>query len=165
MVIIVLISLTQLIKGFEATKANAKILLRSAEILEANKQYSAATFLGFLSLEESAKAALIWKYKQQGRGITKTQWKRIFSKHLPKLRFIVNMIKTHGIELGVDLDLEKVKIEDYALFQQWVKEKLMYVDYDFQKRCWTNPSVGSLAYSKVAISHAKAGLKLLSKLV
>jgi len=157
------IPLEKLAEGFDLSRVNAQRLLLAAEVLEKNENFSAAALLGFLSLEESAKAALIWKFKEDRRNITMKQWEKKFTKHIPKLREIISSISTHKIKVDFeDFDINEFDITTNARFQQWLKEKLVYLDYDFKRKDWTDPFVGSKVHSAFAIAFARAGLELVT---
>jgi len=153
-------------EGIEKSIQNAERLLYDAEKLHETERFSSSFLLSCLSLEECAKAHMIWQRKFYKKPIFEKEWNRArapFKSHLFKLEEVQHMLDYIAKVVDDSGSFERFQ-KKHAKRLQRSKEANTYVDYNFLKKEWKTPNCGK-SDSEVNLRFSRTVLSVIKKLV
>jgi AbiV family abortive infection protein len=138
---------SELKEGIQLSIENAARLIIDAETLYNNKRHVSASYLSIVALEEEGKAIILLRKFLENNDVTEKYWKKNLEDHQSKIVAVQDVIanyrkimipKKDERTISIDkLDSGKLKRIDPADFGKFIlksKNRLIYVDWDFETR-------------------------------
>lgn len=129
-----------LVEGWILSRRNATRLIKSAEILFKNYQFSASLSLSVLALEEYGKFLMLKDAEQEKKRITSSIWQDEFRDHLEKLKATPTILSKEKTRFKKE-KVVKAMNQISEIFAKWGSKKLqnIYVDWDPIEKKWAYP--------------------------
>jgi len=171
------ISMEKLAEGFTCALDNAERLLNDAKILSERACYASSIQLSLLSVEEAGKASMLREHLLHQKEVLKSEWrirgaffkmhsKKFYKAHDEVAKMALNWLQEVGASHLMDskTELDKYETQDKS---ESLKQRVTYLDYDFEKKCWLKPwdtNYANARFAKTLCLYAKIIIKAIRSL-